>query len=411
MKKSTWSKILNNQIIVYLILGLINLYLLNVTVQNAAVSAMTIFFVLASIAILLSIELLKFLGLRKLKHIISILFLPFIFLIITNGILYRIQVLEPSIATLLVIIDLLLSVLVLIPIVFVEYGTIDQNIFRLGAVIVLMASLLFSSVGFITKNIFLNEIVLSGIIIPIIFLPCVYLIVKQWGYQFNLNLKIQKNFNFQWLALLFLLLFMVWFPFFKIYLSIGDSWSTIIWRWNFNYLNPFNSIVYKSALLVFLSALEAALFEEVARYLFLLLTLSTLEKKKLRLLFAILISDILFALFHYSNLFDNQRTIQSVNQQVIATLGFGIFSAVLYLYTGQIWLPILMHFLMDFLSFSLTPLGGAAGLIASSTNGELLVIVLNVMVPLLAALPFFFGKRRQVMEQNANRITKYILSH
>lgn len=62
--------------------------------------------------------------------------------------------------------------------------------------------------------------------------------------------------------------------------SIGE----LIWKWNFEWLNPAESQYFESALEVFLNAADAGITEEVWRYLTIIILLAMLKIINIRYL-------------------------------------------------------------------------------------------------------------------------------
>lgn len=102
---------------------------------------------------------------------------------------------------------------------------------------------------------------------------------------------------------------------------------------------------------------------------------------KYRIPVAIYGSAILFGLSNLSNFGWYGESFTVTIAQVIGVMGSAFISAELYLYTEKLWLPMIYHFLMDYI-----------------------YTVLIVGVPLLFSIWMLFGKRRQVMEDNADLI-------
>nr|WP_246769228.1 CPBP family glutamic-type intramembrane protease [Lactobacillus crispatus] len=111
----------------------------------------------------------------------------------------------------------------------------------------------------------------------------------------------------------------------------------------------------------------------------------------------------MFGLSHLSNFGWHGESFTATIAQVIGVMGSAFIWVELYLYTGKLWLPMIYHFLMDYIS-DLQSGWNSAGW---SWNGEItdyIYTVLIVGVPLLFSIWMLFGKRRQVMEDNADLI-------
>lgn len=114
----------------------------------------------------------------------------------------------------------------------------------------------------------------------------------------------------------------------------------------------------------------------------------------------IFISALFFGLLHFTN-FGWQKLAPTIAQAASA-FSIGLFFAVLYLYTGKLWLTMLMHFWVDFLIF-LQENGDHPGTWNGST-GEWLVAIISVVVPVCIYLWMITGKRKLVMQENSSRI-------
>lgn len=78
---------------------------------------------------------------------------------------------------------------------------------------------------------------------------------------------------------------------------------------------------------------------------------------------------------------------------------------VLYLYSGKLWLPMLFHFLTDYFA-NIQSGWNSAGWTFNGTAADYLEEFVIVAVPLAVSIWFMFGKRRQVLEENADRLLK-----
>lgn len=152
------------------------------------------------------------------------------------------------------------------------------------------------------------------------------------------------------------------------------------------------------------AAIEPGILEETERYLLIVIFLAGFNRfPKYRIPVAIYGSAILFGLSHLSNFGWRGESFTATIAQVIGVMGSAFIWAELYLYTGKLWLPMIYHFLMDYIS-DLQSGWNSAGW---SWNGEItdyIYTVLIVGVPLLFSVWMLFGKRRQVMEDNADLI-------
>ena len=84
-------------------------------------------------------------------------------------------------------------------------------------------------------------------------------------------------------------------------------------------------------------------------------------------------------------------------------MGSGFLWAVLYLFTGKLWLPMLYHFLMDYLA-NLQSGWNSAGWTFSGYASDYIQEILMVGVPLVFTIWMMYGKRRAVIEENVDRL-------
>ena len=218
----------------------------------------------------------------------------------------------------------------------------------------------------------LHSLTYQGVIAAIALLTMTCFLVKAWGYHFNPNLKFIKSPSFQKKILLALLIM-----------------ATIDLFYNIPNLT---------------AAIEPGILEETERYLLIVIFLAVFNRfPKYRIPVAIYSSAILFGLSHLSNFGWHGESFTATIAQVIGVMGSAFIWAELYLYTGKLWLPMIYHFLMDYIS-DLQSGWNSAGW---SWNGEItdyIYTVLIVGVSLLFSIWMLFGKRRQVMEDNADLI-------
>ncbi|WP_236629287.1 MULTISPECIES: CPBP family intramembrane glutamic endopeptidase [Lactobacillus] len=157
-------------------------------------------------------------------------------------------------------------------------------------------------------------------------------------------------------------------------------------------------------ILNFTNALEPGILEETQRYLMIVVFLWGFRyDRNYRVPLAVYASGIIFGLSHLSNFGWNGETAQAVFAQVIGVMGSGFLWAVLYLYTGKLWLPMMFHFLMDYL-INLQTGWNSAGWSFDDWMTDYLNLILIVGVPLLFTVWMMYGKRRQALEENADRL-------
>lgn len=347
--------------------------------------------------------------LEKFRRLLSLTIMPFVILLAYVGFLSKLGRLFPNIGLVLQIIYLVGILIILLPIGDVEYGQIKSNWVRLLSVPVLTESILFCEIPTLKSNLnWLNDLISSGLIGGFALIIFAYVVVHKWGIKFNFIFKPSKSVNFQLWALIVLLIFAIWYTLVNGMLNTADNFSQAFWNFQFDLLDIKNSYQFDSVALVIFTALEAGIFEETERYLTITTSLMLLKKSKWRVDLAVLISSTFFALLHYGNIWTEGRSFQDVSIQVIETFGFGCFVAVLYLYTGQIWLSMLVHAATDLIVFSQTYISTGVGLMNGYSFSNWLTLGIGVAIPLIFTIFMLFGKRRKFMEENANILIEKI---
>lgn len=297
------------------------------------------------------------------------------------------------------IVGIMLLLLVDIPVVVVNFPVVKNWFMRLFMIFILYLNYSYNVNRFLGTSGVIKAIIRSGVIIALATFILAFFIAQAWQLKFQWNLKLGKNKNFQWLALILLLIFSVWFAFFNSFVTLAPSLADLLyfWQWDLS--------TFEVTLNSVLAAIEAGIFEETLRYLNLVILLVAMRNFKYRMIFAIVISSILFSLSHLGNLgistflikFDLETTLQ----QVVYTFGAGMLFAVIYLYTGKLWLSISIHGLVDLIALSETPLTRIVSPLI--TDGWISAIII-LLIPLVVALLMMTGKRKTFMGENVGRI-------
>lgn len=297
------------------------------------------------------------------------------------------------------IVGVVLLLLVDIPVVVVNFPVVKNWFMRLFMIFILYLNYSYNVNRFLGTSGVIKAIIRSGVIIALATFILAFFITRAWQLKFQWNLKLGKSKNFQWLALILLLIFSVWFAFFNSFVTLAPSLADLLcfWQWDFS--------TFEVTLNSVLAAIEAGIFEETLRYLNLVILLVAMRNFKYRMIFAIVISSILFSLSHLGNLgistflikFDLETTLQ----QVVYTFGAGMLFAVIYLYTGKLWLSISIHGLVDLIALSETPLTRIVSPLI--TDGWISAIII-LLIPLVVALLMMTGKRKTFMGENVGRI-------
>lgn len=297
------------------------------------------------------------------------------------------------------IVGIVLLLLVDIPVVVVNFPVVKNWFMRLFMIFILYLNYSYNVNRFLGTSGVIKAIIRSGVIIALATFILAFFIAQAWQFKFQWNLKLGKSKSFQWLALILLLIFSVWFAFFNSFVTLAPSLADLLcfWQWDFS--------TFEVTLNSVLAAIEAGIFEETLRYLNLVILLVAMRNFKYRMIFAIVISSILFSLSHLGNLgistflikFDLETTLQ----QVVYTFGAGMLFAVIYLYTGKLWLSISIHGLVDLIALSETPLTRIVSPLI--TDGWISAIII-LLIPLVVALLMMTGKRKTFMGENVGRI-------
>lgn len=150
-----------------------------------------------------------------------------------------------------------------------------------------------------------------------------------------------------------------------------------------------------------LSAFEAAVLEETLfRFAVLGILFYAWRNLRYRLPLALATSSILFGIAHLSN-YGPQEWSMTILQAVTAA-GLGLFFATVYVYTGQLWLAMLMHFLLDWTAFVASDSTLMTGKV---TWQDWLGTGLELAIFIGIAVWMMYGQRRQVMERHVDRLT------
>ena len=399
MTSKVWNKLLDIELIIGMIVSII-IGIVGESLPQLYWSRMC----WIALTILLLNFILKIWG--KNKHSIKIasqwlgsltLILIFNFLIYTTTSMLNLMV-KPLVLV-SSIVGIVLLLLVDIPVVVVNFPVVKNWFMRLFMIFILYLNYSYNVNRFLGTSGVIKAIIRSGVIIALATFILAFFITRAWQLKFQWNLKLGKSKNFQWLALILLLTFSVWFAFFNSFVTLAPSLADLLcfWQWDFS--------TFEVTLNSVLAAIEAGIFEETLRYLNLVILLVAMRNFKYRMIFAIVISSILFSLSHLGNLgistflikFDLETTLQ----QVVYTFGAGMLFAVIYLYTGKLWLSISIHGLVDLIALSETPLTRIVSPLI--TDGWISAIII-LLIPLVVALLMMTGKRKTFMGENVGKI-------
>lgn len=301
----------------------------------------------------------------------------------------------PILQTGVVLIMWVLYIVLLIPLVMVSARYVHNWFLRLVAFYFIDTSIYSSGMLLNIKHApILHTITNQGVIAALAMLVTVCILVHAWGYNLNPNLKFEPSRNFKWsvmIALIVLLGIDVWWN------SFGGNGNTV---WSILFSTDISKFHFTWP--NFTSALEPGILEEVERYMWIIILLAGFQRfPKLRVPIAVYGSTLFFALTHLSNIGWQGQSVAGTISQVIAVTD-AMAWAVAYLYSGKLWITMITHFLMDW--FINLETGWSS---TSTFNGDLnswLTTILPFVFGLAVSLWMMFGQRRQVMEENADRL-------
>ncbi|EEJ71525.1 CPBP family intramembrane glutamic endopeptidase [Lactobacillus ultunensis] len=395
MKQKLWNRILKFELILSILLAI----LLNINVKGLNWTRLAVADWI-SLAILIATLVLQFLAeknhyLKFTADILSALTLSCIFNWLLTGTISTLNEKIQQLAPIFSILGCLILLVNFIPVVKVSYLTIKNGVLRLMLVVVLILSQLYSVVVFKKAPSYISVMVDQGFVNAIAVFILTFFIMQAWGFKFEWNLKFIKTKNFQWWVLVFLVVFLAWFSFFNTFIGLAQV-PAQLFEWDFSTFE----ITWKG----FYASAEAGILEETERYLNVVLLLYIFHNFKSKVVLAVVGSSAIFGLFHLINLgstsFGIHYDLDVVLKQVVYSFGMGLLMAALYLYTGKLWLCILAHFSIDFISFSKTMLT----LVVSPMLGNWTVSLIIMALPTIVTIWMMTGKRRKFMEDNAARI-------
>ncbi|MCV3763645.1 CPBP family intramembrane metalloprotease [Companilactobacillus farciminis] len=244
---------------------------------------------------------------------------------------------------------MLISILVMyVPYVRVFFGAIENKVLQLLISIFCFAVLAMTTLSLVTYgtilyfNPFISLITNSSFLGGITFGVLILVLMNRWGYGLP-KMRLSKEVNF--LVLSLVLLFSLWFVLWNAY---GSSNNILISFFHFD----FSGINLKPSYI--LSGLEAGIAEELLfRYAFLTILLVAFKNSPYQIFWAAVISSLCFGLLHLGNLSAGQNLASTI-EQVIFAFGMGLLMCGIYLYTDLFYLPVIIHFLLDTLVFSVS---------------------------------------------------------
>ncbi len=243
---------------------------------------------------------------------------------------------------------LLITMLVIyIPYIRVFFGAIHSKTLQLLISIFCFAILAMNNLNLITYgtilyfNPFLSLVINSSFLGGITFMILILVLMTRWGYGLP-KMLLSKNVN--WGVLSLVLIFSLWFVLWNAFGS--GNVITSFFHFNFSGINLKPQYI--------LSGLEAGIAEELLfRYAFLTILLVAFKNSPFHIFWASIISSLCFGLLHLGNISAGQNLASTI-EQVIFAFGMGLLMCGIYLYTDLFYLPVIIHFLLDTLVFSVS---------------------------------------------------------
>ncbi len=386
-----WEKLINIQIILNIIIAIGTLFTNSHKFIDAIAICGLIYFFMVSFNKILP-------KLTTINRGLAVIFLPIIFTHYLNVLTLNLLHTFSHQQTFFLTSYLILLLIYLLPTAITYYGAIQNNWCRILAIIFLMIILLASINMHISTNYeFLTNLLRVKLIPSLALMIMVPFLLKKWHFRLRAVFKPQWHSIWQLIPMLLLILFTAWLTFFNSFVYLAPTPDQLIGNWDLSIIVPTKFAILKS--------LGAALMEETERYLILVLLLFALRKSKFQVNVAILLSALQFSLLHLYNLTNSEAKLSTTLIQLGYTFGYGCFLAVLYLYSGQIWLPMLSHFTLDLVSYSVS---GGEGFLSLYGNIEIIGGLLVAAVTLIAALLMIFGKQEKIMKLNSQKIIEQL---
>ncbi|ERL65697.1 CPBP family intramembrane glutamic endopeptidase [Schleiferilactobacillus shenzhenensis] len=211
--------------------------------------------------------------------------------------------------------------------------------------------------------------------------------MRQWGYRlpsWRLNPQAER------LVLLILLISCLLFL----------AWNTFSNLDSFRSLFVFQFRLKTVSFYWFAQGLEPGLAEEwLFRYIVLALLLTGLRRSRWQIPASVLLTGLLFGVWHSTNVFAGQSFWATASQVQFAIIA-GWFLAALYLYTGSFIVPMLFHAAIDILGM----MASASMISTTPTINEYLWSSVMELIYVLLTLWLLTGRRRASMQWTVDRI-------
>lgn len=392
MKKIQFQKLLKWQILLTIVFSLINLIFRHNLIN------------LLYLALLLLAFFLIYKSKDNFSHLFNIIFLPYVFIHVYSDLIKLALKSITGFDAILFALYFIGMLALIIPVTRRDYGSLKKPIWQLIASIWIIINLFLMPRLATPGSLFIVGLNRSYLLAGLIFLEYAYFTVTGWGYKFHFNLKVKnKNLGY-WLFLIVLLLVSLWLSYFNAFILSASDWSQALWNWDFSLLNPRDSASIKNLWQLYLSPLATGILEESARYIFLLTLLTAFTKKKAQAIYAILISSVIFSLLHILNFRTPGSSPSAVGFQILHAFGFGCLLAAILLYSGKLWLTMILHIFADFLMLSLVPLAYGGSLLANSSASVSALIIVTVIPLIFVAIILLLPASRKYINHNVENM-------
>lgn len=244
-------------------------------------------------------------------------------------------------------------------------------------------------IGFIVSS-KSNVLLHSNALQAVAYLIFVVLLMHLWGAA-GPDVKSSKKEN---ALVIIVLLFIVLF-----YAFINAS----------NNLDTFQELIKdisKDNVINFWESVRAGIGEEITiRYAVAVCLLWIFRKSTHRLIFTILGSSVIFGLSHLVNL-TNGQALEPTIYQILCAFAMGLLLMSIFLYTGKIWITMLLHFIFDWSSTFVSGTLVENSILSSNriVSYDFTTAFILIIAFILVLIWMMHGKRRQVMEEHARAL-------
>lgn len=323
----------------------------------------------------------------KLVAYITALIVPFILYFNLNKLMTILFKQFQNLWILWTIIFIALYAVILVPMIKATYSSIKNLFGRLIIIVATTFALLFESYIKVPNRPVLTNIFHTQVMSVFAIIVASYFIIREWKLPYRLNMKFGKMSKLNILFLVLIVLFSVWYILASSFVQISTNLVDGFFNWDFS--------LFDFSWLAAVQAVQAGVFEELFRYLILVAIVFAFRNSENLVFVSIIGTAVIFDLMHLSNLMTS--SLDNVLIQLVYVLGWGLLAPTLYLYTGQFWLVVVLHFITDFLQFSRS----ALAMVGNTASLEI-ILVFTVGIPVVIAVICLASKSiRSTMKQHA----------